>query len=121
MRTHNKINASHVRLILAVCLCLFSFIATTTSPNEGNGCSEHDHGRLMLINTSAYRIMGFLSGPDLSDFRVGVYDTRSETYTLKTGVFKYVLYQIAENNEKTRIRVGTFVIYPHFTTELTYK
>lgn len=121
MRAPNKISASHVRLFLAVCLCLFLFIATTTTPNEGNGCSEHDHGDLMILNISPYEIHGIISGLGLRDFRVEINPTWSKTYKLKTGGYRYLLYQIDEDNEKMRIRVGMFTIFPQQKTELTYK
>jgi len=52
-----RMSVSEFRLMLAVGLCAFFFIATPSSPTSSDSCYEHkDHGSIIVDNPNEYTI-----------------------------------------------------------------
>ena len=97
MKQKAKLNGPQIRLILAGCLCVFVFMATTTPESDGNFCSDYDHGELLVTNNSSTAIWFKWTGPagggvTGGGFLVGANSSWVEG-GLGTGLYKYVIFE----------------------------
>lgn len=124
MSIKRKLNGPRIRFLLAVCLSVILFLATTTSESDDSFCSEHAHGDLLVTNKSSETIwFEFVGGPGTEGYIKGtgraIYANSSYVYRdLRTGFYKYLMYI-----QKSRLgtRVGTFTIIGQTSVEVVYE
>jgi hypothetical protein len=82
-----KWSGPELRLFLAAFLCIVFFVATPTSPTNGDKCVE-DVGYLSIKNNSSNWVCEFsVSGPQSALSRI--LPGAQESITLKPGVYTY--------------------------------
>lgn len=132
MRKKIKLNGPQIRLVLAGCLCVFVFMATTTPESDDSFCSEHDHGDLLIVNNSS-EIIGFkffgTFGGGVTDVYV-VVDANSSFpyYGLRSGLYTYLLFEEIHfetspgvgDLKSTLKSTGQFEIIPKTSAQVIY-
>ena len=93
-----------IRLVLAGCLCIFVFMATTTPEDDDSFCSKHDQGDLLVTNNSSKDIWFEWKGQAGGGVQGGGFVVRANSShaesPLRTGLYTYVLF------EQTHVHIG---------------
>jgi hypothetical protein len=132
MREKIKLNGPMIRLVLAGCLCIFVFMATTTPEDDDSFCSEHDHGELLVTNNSSTDIWFECKG-DMGGGAQGVgFVVRANSSHaeggFQTGIYTYVLFEqthvhIGPGSDETKHtlkKTGSFKIIAQTSVEVIY-
>ena len=111
LRPHEK------RLLLAVALCIFCFIATPTSPTEDESCLRPAAlGTISIVNVSDHAVSLTFSGPERHQTVV-----QAELYyqmQVKTGTYAWVGYFVYSERKPVS---GTCIVQKDKTTTVTIK
>ena len=123
MKAKIELNGPKIRLLMAVCLCFFLFVATTpTTPSEGNGCSsEIENGRLLVNNLSASFFYIDCVGPD-GKIRLGKLEAYTQAeFILKPGYYTYKLTILTGELMAFSFKRGDFRIRPPSISVIEYQ
>jgi hypothetical protein len=115
IRKLKSLRPGEKRLLLAIALCVFCFVATPTSPTENGGClSSSSRGTISIVNVSDHAVSLTFTGPEKREAVV-----QAEQYyqiQVKTGTYTYVGYFVYSDRKPAS---GTCVVKKDQTTTVT--